>query len=67
MSTTKYGYVTKVDRSMRGFIRRNRAEIDAAIRKACPNIGSLNDNDREQWIGSDCGLYAWARSSGVRV
>lgn len=52
---------------MRRFIRENRAEIDAAIRRACPNVGSLNDNDRAQWIANDGGLYMWARSCGVRA
>ena len=53
--------------SMRGFIRQNRKELDRCIRSACPNIGSLNDSDREDWILNDQGLYNWARSEGVRV
>jgi hypothetical protein len=57
------------DRSMRGFIRRNRAEIDAAIRgrDGTATIKTINDTDREEWVLNDTGLYAWARSSGVRV
>lgn len=54
-------------KSMRQFIRENRAELDAAIRRACPNLSSLNDRDRAQWIANDEGLYQWARSEGVRV
>jgi len=43
--------------TMRDFIRENRAELDAAITRACPNIGNLNDEDRRQWIANDEGLY----------
>lgn len=53
--------------SLREFLRQNREEIDAAIRRVCPNIGSLNDDDRRQWIANDEGLYRWARSLGVNV
>jgi len=54
-------------KSMRDFIRENRKTIDEAIRRVCPNIGSLNDNDRRQWIDNDAGLYSWARSEGVNT
>jgi len=50
---------------MRTFIRRNRKEIDAAIRSMCDNCGRLNDEERTQWVLNDEGLYNWARSEGV--
>jgi hypothetical protein len=53
--------------SLREWIRQNRAELDAAIRRACPNLGTLNDEDRRQWIANDEGLYLWAKGDGVRV
>lgn len=55
--------------SLRDFIRQNRAEIDAAIRRVCSNCRNcrLNDSERRLWILNDEGLYQWARSSGVRV
>jgi hypothetical protein len=53
--------------SLRDFIRANRTALDECIRRACPNIGSLNDNERRLWIVNDEGLYRWARSEGVRV
>lgn len=53
--------------SMREFIRRNRADIDAAIRSQCDNLGRLTDEDREDWIANDESLYSWARSEGVPV
>lgn len=53
--------------SFRAFIRANRAAIDNVIRAACPNVGSINDNDRREWIANHEGLYCWARSEGVRV
>ena len=51
--------------SLREFIRRNRREIDAAIR-AVPGLSDyrLNDEDREQWVQNDESLYQWARSEG---
>ena len=53
--------------SMRVFIRKHRAEIDSAIRSACSGLGRLNDEDREDWILNDEGLYLWAKSKGVPV
>lgn len=54
-------------KSFREFIRENRAGLDEAIRRACPNVGSLNDEDRRQWVLNDEGLYRWARAEGVRI
>ena len=53
--------------TIRNFIRANRKELDEAIRAACENVGSLNDEDREQWIENDEGLYLWAKGQGVNV
>jgi len=52
--------------SMRDFIRQNRTEIDACIKRACPNIKPLNDSEREQWINNDEGLYNWMLSERRR-
>ena len=52
--------------TMREFIRCNRADLDAAIHRVCPNL-RLNDAERRQWILNDEGLYLWARSEGVRI
>jgi hypothetical protein len=52
---------------MRDFIRKHRTEIDDTIRGACSNIGRLSDDERENWIMNDEGLYNWARREGVRV
>lgn len=46
----------------REYIRKNRKEIDAYIRSVVSNIGTLNDNDREEWIMNDEGLYNQARA-----
>ena len=54
-------------RLLRAWIRANRAEIDSTIRRACPNVGSLNDDDRAQWVANDEGLYLWARGEGVNA
>ena len=45
--------------------RQNRAELDTAILRACPNVARLNDDERRQWVASDEGLYNWAKREGV--
>ena len=52
--------------TMREFIKENKEEIDAGIKRVCPNC-RLNDEERRMWIANDEGLYLWARRSGVRV
>ena len=54
-------------KSMRDFIREHREELRAAIRRACPNVGGLDEAALREWIMNDEGLYQWARSEGVRV
>ena len=56
-------------KSLRDFIKENRAEIDAAIKRLCPNNQYFNDEERRQWIYNDPteSLYRWARSEGVNV
>ena len=54
--------------SMREFIRSNRDELDAGIRRALGDPDyCLNDKEREQWVLNDEGLYWWARREGVRI
>ena len=53
--------------TLRAFIRANRAEIDAAIRRACPNCTIHNDDERRQWVVNDEGLYLWAKAAGAKV
>lgn len=52
--------------TMKEFIKENKQEIDAAIRRVCDNC-QLNDRERRAWINNDEGLYNWARSAGVRI
>lgn len=53
-------------KSLKKFIEENRAELDAAIRRACSNC-RLNDTERRMWILNEEGLYRWARSEGVKI
>jgi gluconate kinase len=53
-------------KTLRQWVREHRAEIDAAILRACPGL-KLNDEDRAMWVENDEGLYQWAKSEGVRV
>lgn len=62
--------------TLRAFIRKHRAELDAAIDTALhperydnpPAPGKkLNDEERRQWILNDEDLYNWARSEGVKI
>jgi hypothetical protein len=49
------------------FIRNNRKAITAHILSRCPNIQSINDEERRLWILNDEILYLWAKREGVRV
>ncbi len=53
--------------TLRQFIRANRAEIDAAILRACDNCDIHNDEERRLWVENDEGLYLWARGEGVPI
>ena len=53
--------------SFRVWIKEHRDELDTYIRRACPNIHYLNDDERLLWILNDEGLYNWVRSEGVKV
>lgn len=57
-------------KSMRQFIRENRAELTEAIQRAqgnWPPTYQLSDKEREAWILNDEGLYRWAKSEGVKI
>ena len=53
--------------SKKEWMRNNRKWVDEKIRAYCPNIGTLNDSDRWDWIANDESLYLWAKSEGIRV
>ena len=62
--------------TMQAFLRTNRIEIDASIRRAVTGQSRgqldsttprLNDAERRLWILNDEALYNWARSEGVRI
>ncbi len=66
--------------TLRSFVRENREYIDEIINQVVfrydgnggPGVvpdppPTRNDDEREQWISNDEGLYDWARSSGVRM
>ncbi len=48
------------------FIRKNRRELDQAIRRMYPNVKKLNDDERRAWIFADEFFYIWAKSAGVK-
>jgi len=52
--------------SLREFIKQNKTEIDACIRRVVPDC-KLNNEERRLWILNDEGLYLWARREGVRI
>ena len=56
-------------KSLTQFIKENKAEIDAGIKKALDADPEyrLNDRERRLWILNDEGLYRWARSEGVKI
>ncbi len=48
------------------FIRKNRRELDKAIRRIYPHVKKLNDDERWVWILTNEVLYNWAKSAGVK-
>jgi len=52
--------------TLKQFIKKNRQEIDVAIKRVCDNC-QIDDAERRLWILNDEGLYLWARSEGVKV
>ena len=64
----KEGQSKSTMKTMAQFIEENRAELVAAIVRCCPNVRQpLDDEDLEQWIMNDEGLYQWALSERVDV
>ena len=55
----------KRSRALSRFIRDNRAEIDTYIRSRGIDA-RLNDEERQQWVLNDEGLYSSARAWGWR-
>jgi len=47
--------------TLKEFIRKNRKEIDASIKRVCDNC-RLNDTERRLWILNNESLYNWAKS-----
>ena len=52
--------------TLRDFIKENKEELDACIKRVSPNA-SLNDAERRLWVLNDESLYRWARSEGVKI
>lgn len=48
--------------TLKDFIKKYRKEIDEYTQSQYKN-----DEEREQWILNDEGLYNWAKSEGVKI
>jgi hypothetical protein len=48
------------------FIKENKVEIDAIIKKQAPNA-TINNEERRLWILNYEYLYNWARRCGVKI
>lgn len=53
--------------TMQEFIDEHRGEIADGIRRATGQNTQPDDEEIEQWIENDEGLYNWAEESGVDV
>ena len=53
-------------KSLRQWIRKNRKNLDSAIREILP-YAHLNDEFRRIWVLNDEGLYLWAKSQNVNM
>jgi hypothetical protein len=56
----------RLSMTLEQFIRKNRRELDKAIRRHYPNVKKLNDDERRVWILTDEFFYVWAKSAGVK-
>jgi hypothetical protein len=45
------------------FVKTFRQELDTYIRREVPNIGSLNDAERREWVLNDERLFNWWHST----
>jgi len=56
-------------KSLSGFVRDNRAELDMHIARVLgmKDNPRKTDAERRLWVLNDEALYNWARSEGVRV
>ncbi len=55
----------KKKKSMSAFVREHRALIDSVATSVSGTRERLNDEDREEWVLNDTGLYALAQQEGV--
>ena len=53
--------------TMKSFIAENREELRTTILGICDNVGELTDDDIEQWVANDEGLWNMAIAAGVNV
>ncbi len=47
------------------FIRDNQRELDDYIGSALGHSGTIDDDERENWVLNDESLYEWALREGV--
>lgn len=59
--------MSRFTKTLEEFIDENRGELDSCIRNVLGPNHDLDDDDREQWIMNDEGLYLWAKGEGVNV
>lgn len=53
-------------KALREWIKENREEIDAAIRRVVKDA-RIDDDERRLWVLNDEGLYLWAKGEGVNI
>lgn len=51
--------------TLRTFVEKNRTTLVDSIKSICSNCQIDDDEDIEDWIANDEGLYNWAIDSGV--
>jgi hypothetical protein len=55
----------KKTKTMSAFIKEHRALVDSVAASVSGTRERLNDEDREEWVLNDTGLYALAQQEGV--
>ncbi len=53
--------------TLTNFVRKNRKELDRAIKRISPNVKPLNDAERRVWVLNDMRLLLWVKAQGVKI
>jgi hypothetical protein len=57
----------RLSMTLEQFIRKNRRQLDRAIKRIWPKVKLLNDAERKVWILNDIRFLLWLEARGVKI